>query len=116
VLAELGGASETFAPLLDWIRAHLGQRLTVEVLAARAGMSPRNFSRAFARAVGVSPARAVERLRLDVARERVENSTTPIEAIARATGFHDPERMRRAFMRAFGQPAQAMRRLVYPID
>jgi len=109
-LAELGGGNTGFAALLDWIRAHLAQRLTVEVLAEQAGMSPRNFSRAFVRAVGVSPARAVERLRLEVARERVESSTTPIEAIARATGFHDPERMRRAFVRAFGQPAQAMRR------
>jgi transcriptional regulator GlxA family with amidase domain len=85
-LAELGETSEMFAPLLDWIRANLAQRLTVEVLAEQAGMSPRNFSRAFARTVGVSPARAVERLRLEVARERVENSSTPIEAIARATG------------------------------
>jgi transcriptional regulator GlxA family with amidase domain len=110
-LAELGGGGSAFALLLDWIRANLAQRLTVEVMAERAGMSPRNFSRAFVRAIGVSPARAVERLRLEVARERVENSQMPIEAIARATGFHDPERMRRAFVRAFGQPAQAMRRI-----
>jgi transcriptional regulator GlxA family with amidase domain len=110
-LADLSERSEAFAPLLEWMRAHLAQRLTVDVLAEQAGMSPRNFSRAFARAIGVSPARAVERLRLDVARERVENSPTPIEVIARTTGFHDPERMRRAFVRAFGQPAQAMRRL-----
>jgi transcriptional regulator GlxA family with amidase domain len=111
-LADLGGDGTAFAPLLDWARANLAQPLTVDVLAGQAGMSPRNFSRAFARAIGVSPARAVERLRLEVARERVENSTTPIEMIARATGFHDPERMRRAFVRAFGQPAQAMRRQV----
>ena len=110
-LADLGEASEAFAPLLDWIRANLAERLTVEVLAEHAGMSPRNFTRAFTRSVGVSPARAVERLRLEVARERVENSAIPIETIARTTGFHDPERMRRAFVRAFGQPAQAMRRL-----
>lgn len=110
-LAELAASGDIFAPLLDWIRANLTQRLTIEVLAERAGMSPRTFTRAFTRAIGVSPARAVERLRLEVARERVENSTTPIEAIAGDTGFHDPERMRRAFVRAFGQPAQAMRRL-----
>jgi transcriptional regulator GlxA family with amidase domain len=110
-LAELGGDAEVFAPLLDWVRAHLDRRLTIEVLAEQAGMSPRNFTRAFARAIGVSPARAVERLRLEVARERVETTAVPIEAIARAVGFHDPERMRRAFLRAFGQPAQAMRRL-----
>jgi transcriptional regulator GlxA family with amidase domain len=111
-LAELGG--DAFAPLLAWVRAHLDQRLTIEVLAERAGMSPRNFTRSFARAIGVSPARAVERLRLEVARERVETTSLPIEAIAQAVGFHDPERMRRAFIRAFGQPAQAMRRLHQP--
>lgn len=110
-LAELGGDSTQFAPLLDWIRAHLDQRLTVEVLAAQAAMSPRNFSRAFTREMGMSPARAVERLRLEVARDRVENSPAPIEEVAAVLGFHDPERMRRAFLRAFGQPPQAMRRI-----
>lgn len=110
-LAELGGDSTQFAPLLDWIRAHLDQRLTVEVLAAQAAMSPRNFSRAFTREMGMSPARVVERLRLEVARDRVENSPAPIEEVAAGLGFHDPERMRRAFLRAFGQPPQAMRRI-----
>ncbi|HZV10071.1 MAG TPA: GlxA family transcriptional regulator [Novosphingobium sp.] len=110
-LAELGGDSGQFAPLLDWIRTHLDQRLTVETLAARAAMSPRNFSRAFVREMGMSPAKAVERLRLEVACERVESSADPIEQIAADLGFHDPERMRRAFLRAFGQPPQAMRRL-----
>ena len=110
-LAELGGDGAQFAPLLDWIRAHLDQQLTVESLAAESAMSPRNFSRAFTREMGMSPAKAVERLRLEVARERVENSPEPIEKIAARLGFHDPERMRRAFLRAFGQPPQAMRRL-----
>lgn len=110
-LANLGGQQTPFAPLLEWIRCHLDQRLTVEVLAERCAMSPRNFSRAFVREIGVSPARAVERLRLEVARERVESAVQPIEQIAAALGFHDPERMRRAFLRAFGQPPQAMRRL-----
>lgn len=110
-LAELGGDATSFSPLLDWMRAHLAERLTVAVLAARMAMSPRNFARAFVREVGVSPAKAVERLRLEAARERVEHSREPVERIAAATGFHDPERMRRAFVRHFGQPPQAMRRL-----
>ena len=110
-LARIGGDAAQFAPLLDWIRAHLDQYLTIDKLAAQAAMSPRNFSRAFTREMGMSPAKAVERLRLEVARERVENTATPIEQIAATLGFHDPERMRRAFLRAFGQPPQAMRRL-----
>ena len=94
----------------DWMREHLGEALTVDRLADRAGMSPRNFARAFVAETGVTPARAVERLRLEAARAAVEDSRWPIDRIARDTGFGDPERMRRAFMRAFGQPPQALRR------
>ncbi|MBS1029062.1 GlxA family transcriptional regulator [Gluconobacter albidus] len=110
VLLEMGSTQERFAELLGWIRSNLKQRLTVDILASQAGMSPRNFSRSFRAAVGMSPARAVEKLRLEAARERVERSTLPIEAIAVMTGFHDPERMRRAFLREFHQPPQAVRR------
>lgn len=110
-LAELGGDATTFSPLFDWMRSHLSERLTVEQLAEHMAMSPRNFSRAFVRVVGISPAKAVERLRLEAARERVENSREPIEKIAASTGFCDPERMRRAFVRHFGQPPQAIRRV-----
>lgn len=109
-LAELSGEEPIFSSLLEWIRTHLSERLTVEQMADHCAMSPRNFSRAFVRAIGVSPAKAVERLRLEAARERVENSREPIEQVATATGFSDPERMRRAFIRAFGQPPQGLRR------
>lgn len=110
-LLEMGGGEGRFGALLGWMRDHLRQRLTVEVLAEQAAMSPRHFTRAFTQSVGMSPARAVERLRLEAARERVEGSSEPIEQIAGAIGFCDPERMRRAFLRAFGQPPQALRRL-----
>ncbi len=109
-LLEMESTQERFAGLLGWIRSNLKQPLTVDVLASQAGMSPRNFSRSFRAAVGMSPARAVEKLRLEAARERVERSTLPIETIAVMTGFHDPERMRRAFLREFHQPPQAVRR------
>ncbi|EHH69564.1 GlxA family transcriptional regulator [Gluconobacter morbifer] len=109
-LLKMDSTQERFAELLGWIRSNLRQRLTVDVLASQVGMSPRNFSRSFRAAVGMSPARAVERLRLEAARERVERSAHPIEAIAVMTGFHDPERMRRAFLREFHQPPQAIRR------
>lgn len=114
VLAELGGDATIFSPLLDWIRGHLDQRLGVERLAEQMGMSPRNFARAFTRAMGISPAKAVERLRLETARERVEHGAEPIEQIAHSIGFSDPERMRRAFLRHFGQPPQALRRARRP--
>ena len=58
----------------------------------------------------MTPAKAIERLRLEASRERVESSSEAIEQVAARTGFGDPERMRRAFIRAFGQPPQALRR------
>jgi transcriptional regulator GlxA family with amidase domain len=99
-----------FGPLLGWMRERLNQPLNVERLADQAAMSPRHFARAFTAETGVTPARSVERMRVEVARERVEGGAEPIDAIAQAAGFGDPERMRRAFMRAFGQPPQALRR------
>ncbi len=113
-LANLGGEASAFSALLDWMRSHLSERLSVEQLADRMAMSPRNFSRAFARTIGVSPAKAVERLRLEAARERVENSHESIKHIAAASGFQDLERMRRSFIRAFGQPPQGLRRARIP--
>lgn len=109
-LIELAAGEGRFSALLAWARERLDQPLPVEALAAKAAMSPRNFQRAFAAETGVTPAKAVERLRLEAARARVEAGGVPIEAIAAATGFGDPERMRRAFLRAWGQPPQALRR------
>ena len=74
------------------------------------GHEPRNFARAFRSAVGMSPAQAIRKLRLESARERIETSDEPIEGIAVRAGFNDPERMRRAFIHAVGQPPQALRR------
>jgi transcriptional regulator GlxA family with amidase domain len=73
-------------------------------------MSARHFARAFAAETGTTPSKAIERLRLEVARERVQSSREAIERVAEVTGFRDPERMRRAFIRAYGQPPQALRR------
>ncbi len=111
-LLEMGGHGGRFAGLVDWMRARLGEVLSVERLADQAGMSPRHFARAFVAETGMTPAKAVERMRLEVARERVEGSSEPIDVLAREVGFGDPERMRRAFIRAFGQPPQALRRSV----
>lgn len=109
-LVELGGRTGRFAGLVEWMRAHLAEPLTIERLADRTAMSPRNFARAFAAETGTTPAKAVERLRLEIARTAVETGHAPLERIAEAVGFGDPGRMRRAFLRAFGQPPQALRR------
>src|SRR5262245_22712978 len=107
---ELGGRTARFAELIDWMRAHLAEPLTIERLAERVAMSPRNFARVFTAETGITPAKAVERIRLQAARTAVETSHTPLESVAEAVGFGDPGRMRRAFLRTFGQPPQALRR------
>jgi transcriptional regulator GlxA family with amidase domain len=109
-LLELKTPEGRFAPLLAWAREHLDQSLTVDYLAERAGMSARHFARAFQAEIGVTPSKAIERLRIEVARQRVQSGREAIETVARSIGFRDPERMRRAFIRAFGQPPQALRR------
>jgi transcriptional regulator GlxA family with amidase domain len=109
-LLDIDRPGGRFSPLLAWARERLQERLPVGRLADHAGMSSRNFARAFATETDMTPAKAVERLRLEAARERVESGAEPIECIASDTGFGDPERMRRAFLRAFGQPPQALRR------
>lgn len=109
-LIELEAPTGRFAELLGWARAHLDRPLTVECLAEQAGMSARHFARAFVAETGMTPSKAVERLRLEVARQAVQSGGEAIERVAQSTGFGDPERMRRAFIRAFGQPPQALRR------
>jgi transcriptional regulator GlxA family with amidase domain len=109
-LLELQAPAGRFSTLLGWVREHLDQRLTVDDLADRAGMSARHFARAFFAETGLSPSKAVERLRIEAARARVQDSVESIEQVAALTGFGDPERMRRAFIRSFGQPPQALRR------
>ena len=109
-LLELKAPIGRFGPLLAWAREHLEAPLTVEDLAEQAGMSSRHFTRAFIAETGATPSKAVERLRIEVARQRVQSSSEAIERVAETTGFRDPERMRRAFIRAFGQPPQSLRR------
>jgi transcriptional regulator GlxA family with amidase domain len=109
-LLEMERPDGRFSALLGWMREHLDEPLTVEQLADQVSMSPRNFARAFATETGMTPAKAVERLRLEAARELVEGASDPIDQIAERTGFADPERMRRAFIRGYGQPPQALRR------
>jgi transcriptional regulator GlxA family with amidase domain len=108
-LLDLDAHTTRFAQLNAWMREHLGEDLSVERLASRAAMSPRNFARAYATETGVTPAKAVERLRVETARALLAQGGA-IQEIARRTGFGDPERMRRAFVRLYGAPPAAMRR------
>ncbi len=96
--------------LIEWMRAQVSEPLTIERLANRAATSPRHFARAFRAETGVTPAKAVKPFRLDTARTAVESSDASFGQIAETTGFGDPGRMRRAFLRTFGLAPQALRR------
>jgi len=85
--------------LQSWILENLADNLSVEKLAERVSMSPRNFTRVFTRQTGVSPARYVEEVRLDVARQHLEQSSDKLEQIALHTGFGNSLNLRRVFER-----------------
>jgi len=88
---------------------------SVEAMAARAHMSPRNFARSFRAETGVTPARHVERVRLEAARRRLEDTSDPVGAIALSCGFGTAETMRRVFLRAVEVgPAEYRRRFHGP--
>jgi len=110
-LAAMTAQRHSLRDLQRWIADNPGCDLRVDVLAARAAMSPRHFARAFRDEVGVTPARYVERVRLEAARWRLEESDEPIAAIAEACGFGTDETMRRSFLRALGTfPSEYRRR------
>jgi len=95
----------------QWITEHPAENLTVEALALRASLSPRQFARAFAAEVGLTPGRYVEKVRIEAARRRLEDSADGIEQAARACGYGTPEAMRRAFINSLGvSPAEYRRR------
>jgi transcriptional regulator GlxA family with amidase domain len=100
---------------LQYARRNLSGDLSVERLAAVACLSPRQFSRLFRLETGVSPAKAVENLRLEAARFLLEQGRLPIETIAFDTGFGDRERMRRSFLRAYDQSPQSIRKQTDPL-
>jgi transcriptional regulator GlxA family with amidase domain len=109
-MLDLTPKSDRIELVLAHIRRNLRNPLTVEELAAVANLSPRQFSRAFLAETGQSPAKAVERLRLEAARFMLEEGRHTVNVVAYETGFADRERMRRAFLRTFGVPAQTLRR------
>jgi len=109
-LLDIDRPQGRFSLLLDHVRSHLGNAHGVPELAARACMSPRHFARAFAAETGSTPARAVERMRVEAARAALDSGAASVQQVARDCGFGAPERMRRAFVRLTGQPPAAVKR------
>jgi AraC-like DNA-binding protein len=79
-------------------------------------VSPRQFNRVFRAETGHSPAKVIEKLRLENAKFLLEQGRLSVEAVAKEAGFGDRERMRRAFLRVFEQPPQAVRKSAGPPD
>jgi transcriptional regulator GlxA family with amidase domain len=104
-------AGDRFADLAGWMAVNLRQDLSVETLAARANLSPRQFNRRFKSVFGVGPGEQVEILRLDAARDHLTGSGTSIDRIADIVGFKSDDAFRRAFDRRFGlSPTQYRQR------
>lgn len=108
--AQAHSESDRFAELEQWIVEHLNTELGVEALAQRVHMSPRNFARVYAQTRGRTPAKAVEAIRIDVARRRLEETKDRVETIAQHSGFSGEEQMRTSFIRSLGIPPREYRK------
>jgi transcriptional regulator GlxA family with amidase domain len=103
--AQLTAQRPGRAPLTElqaWMADHPDADLSVNALARRSGMSPRNFARVFRDEVGVPPARYVELLRVESARRELERGRGSVEEVAASCGFGSSETMRKAFLRSLG--------------
>ena len=109
-LLDFDPGSDRIRTTLSFAREHLGDNLSVERLAEVANLSVRQFGRAFASSTGMTPARAVERLRVEAARPQVEEGRQTFEEIARLNGFIDAGRMYQSFLRVVGRTPQELRR------
>ncbi len=98
-----------FADLLRWARRNLRQTLSIRDLAEHCGLSERRFLMSFVENVGETPAKAIERLRIEAAIELFATTDRLMAEVAREVGFVNPERMRRAFLRSFGKAPQMMK-------
>lgn len=83
----------------NWIMEHLDEPLSVEILAEKASMSPRNFARVFLRETGTTPAKYIEKLRLETARRRLEETKLTLDEISSECGVGNADGLRRLFLR-----------------
>jgi transcriptional regulator GlxA family with amidase domain len=90
---------DAFDDLHAWIGENLGADLSIPHLAAKAGMTDRTFLRRYKQATGCSPAKAIERLRVEAAQRRLCDAREPIKRVAARCGFGSEETMRRSFAR-----------------
>ncbi len=115
--AQLAVQFAEHEPLRDlqaWIIDHPREDLSVESLARRVSMSPRNFSRVFTREVGATPARFVTSVRVETARRLLEETSEGLESVCAASGLGSTEALRRAFLQLVGVPPSRYRERFNP--
>jgi transcriptional regulator GlxA family with amidase domain len=106
---SLQSAEDEFGALHEWINKHLADDLSLPTLASQAGMSERSFSRRYVEAIGLTPARAIERLRVEAARRLLSETRQPVKRISQRCGFGSEETMRRSFLRVLAANPQDYR-------
>lgn len=110
-LLDLDPQSDRIGAALAFMREHLAEPLSISRVAEAVHLSTRQFGRAFQQSTGMTPAKAIERLRVEGARPAVEDGRVTLDGIARKNGFGDADRMRESFLRLLGQTPQALRSL-----
>jgi transcriptional regulator GlxA family with amidase domain len=90
---------QPISEVLDWIIDHLNENINVELLAEKASMSPRNFARVFLRESGITPSKFIEKLRLETARRRLEETKLTLDEISSECGVGNADALRRLFLR-----------------
>jgi transcriptional regulator GlxA family with amidase domain len=106
---SLQAAEDRFGALHGWMAGRLTGDLSLPALAHRVGMSERSFSRHYTKATGITPARAVERLRVEAARRLLSDTRLPVKRVAARCGFGSEETLRRSFMRLLAVTPQDYR-------
>jgi transcriptional regulator GlxA family with amidase domain len=109
-LAAQASEMKAIQELQVWMAENLSRDLSVEILAQRAAMSPRNFQRVFLREVGKTPSHYVQELRLEAAHRQLDRTDRGLKRIALDCGFGNAEVMRRAFVRLIGITPDRYRR------
>ncbi|MCK7592179.1 GlxA family transcriptional regulator [Pseudomarimonas salicorniae] len=113
-LATQAVSDQRLRQVVQWLSDHLDQDLSVPVLAERAAMSPRNFTRRFTEELGLPPSRLVEQLRCEAVARRLAETDLPLARIAQQLGFASVETLRRTFQRHYGMsPAEYRQRATH---
>jgi len=106
---RLQGAEDRFGRLHQWISQHLAEELSLPTLALQVGMSERTFTRRYTEATGMTPARAVEKVRVEAARHLLSDTGLPLKLVAQRCGFSSEEVLRRSFHRVLATSPQDYR-------